>query len=127
MRIGRNLASAIIAAAPWYSPRPATAQSVGAGTAGTYAKLCASCHGQSAGGTERGPALLDNRGLRSRSEKQIHDLIQSGSPGKMPPFALPENQLQPLARWIRSLNVSAFDMALPGDRRAGERFFKEKG
>jgi PQQ-dependent dehydrogenase (methanol/ethanol family) len=127
MRIGRNLASAIIAAVPWYAPCLATAQSIEAGTAETYAKHCASCHGQAAGGTERGPALLDNRGLRSRSEKQIHDLIQSGSPGKMPPFALPENQLQPLARWIRSLNVSAFDMALPGNRGAGEHFFNAKG
>ena len=66
---------------------------------------------------ERGPALLDNRSLRSRSEKQIHDVIQNGKSGGMPAFALPEDQLQPLARWVRSLNVSAYDLGTPGDVR----------
>ncbi len=77
-------------------------------------------------GTERGPALVDNRSLRSRSEKQIHDTIQNGRPG-MPAFALPEEQLQSLARWVRSLNASAYDLGTPGDTAAGERFFFEKG
>src|SRR5262249_22862669 len=57
-----------------------------------YAKLCAGCHGDSAGGTERGPSLVDNRALRTRSEKQVHDLIRNGSRGGMPPFALPEEE-----------------------------------
>src|SRR5881397_162179 len=69
MEIGRSLASALIVAATCWS---AAAQNA------DYAKLCAACHGVAATGTERGPALVDNRSLRSRSEKQIHDLIQSG-------------------------------------------------
>ena len=88
-----------------------------------YTKFCAGCHGESAGGTERGPSLLDNRSLRSRSEKQIRDLIQSGSQGAMPAFPLPEEQLGPLAAWVRSLNASAIDLKPAGDIAAGERFF----
>ena len=45
----------------------------------------------------------------------------------MPAFALPEDQIQPLARWVRSLNVSAFDLGPAGDAAAGERFFFAKG
>ncbi len=69
---------------------------------------------------------MDNRSLRSRSEKQIHDAIQNGRPG-MPAFALPEEQLQSLARWVRSLNASAYDLGTPGDKTAGEHFFRGKG
>jgi PQQ-dependent dehydrogenase (methanol/ethanol family) len=92
-----------------------------------YTKLCAGCHGESATGTERGPALLDNRSLRSRSEKQIHDLIQNGSQGAMPAFPLPEDQVTQLASWVRSLNASAFDLKPAGDAAAGEQFFFGKG
>jgi PQQ-dependent dehydrogenase (methanol/ethanol family) len=106
---------------------PAASQNSGGSRPETYGKLCAPCHGEAVTGTERGPALDENRALRSRSEKQIHDLIQNGSPGRMPPFALPDEQLQALARWVRSLNVSAFDSAPPGDATAGERFFFGKG
>jgi PQQ-dependent dehydrogenase (methanol/ethanol family) len=106
---------------------PAASQNSGGSRPDTYAKLCVSCHGEAATGTERGPELVENRALRSRSEKQIHDLIQNGSPGRMPAFALPEEQLQALAHWVRSLNVSASDLAPDGDGVAGERFFFGKG
>ena len=93
----------------------------------TYAALCAGCHGEKAAGTERGPALIDNRSLRGRSEKQIHDLIRNGTAGKMPAFPLPEDQLQPLAGWVRSLNASAYDAQPAGDTAAGEQLFFGKG
>src|SRR4051794_678074 len=98
MRIRHNFVLRVIVPAALYLQAVAGAQTAEGGIPETYASLCASCHGAAAGGTERGPALLDNRSLRSRSEKQIHDLIQAGSPGKMPPFHLPEDQLQALAR-----------------------------
>jgi PQQ-dependent dehydrogenase (methanol/ethanol family) len=106
---------------------PSAGQSPGGGKPDSYAKLCAPCHGEAATGTERGPSLVENRALRSRSEKQIHDLIRSGSPGRMPSFSMSEEELQPLARWIRTLNVSAFDTAPAGDAIAGERFFFGRG
>ena len=104
-----------------------SASGQGSGRPVTYAKLCASCHGEAATGTERGPGLAENRTLRSRSEKQIQDLIRTGSPGRMPPFALPEDQVQALARWVRSLNISVFDSTPAGDASAGERFFFTNG
>ncbi len=116
-------AAGLVAAALWVAG-PATAQN---GKPETYGKLCAGCHGPAATGTERGPALLDNRALRGRSEKQIHDLIRNGVSGGMPAFALPEEELQALAGWVRSLNTSAFDLKLGGDAEAGERFFFGKG
>jgi PQQ-dependent dehydrogenase (methanol/ethanol family) len=127
MELARSLVSAWIATATLWSAFPAAAQNAERGKPSQYAKLCAACHGEAATGTDRGPALLDNRSLRSRSEKQIHDLIQSGSAGGMPAFALPEDQLEALAGWVRSLNASAYDLRLPGDVGAGERFFFAQG
>ena len=92
-----------------------------------FATTCAGCHGAGATGGERGPALVDNRTLRGRTEAQIADTIRSGTPGGMPAFALPDAQLQALARWVRSLNVSANELKPPGDIAAGEQFFFRKG
>jgi hypothetical protein len=47
--------------------------------------------------------------LRTRNEAQIGELIRNGTPGGMPAFKLPEGKLQALARWLHSLNISAFD------------------
>src|SRR5687768_13995210 len=92
-----------------------------------YAALCASCHGDGAAGTERGPALVNNRMLRSRSMKQIADIIRNGTQKGMPPFALPDEKLLPLATWVHSLNASAYDVTPAGDAAAGEKFFFGKG
>jgi PQQ-dependent dehydrogenase (methanol/ethanol family) len=92
-----------------------------------FASLCSACHGAGGRGGERGPALINNRGLRARSEAQIHDLIRDGTPGGMPNFALSEEQLQALARWVHALNIPASDLALPGDVNAGQQFYFGKG
>ena len=70
---------------------------------------------------------MNNRGLRSRSASQIHDLIRDGTPGGMPGFPLPEAQLDVLARWVHSLNIPASEMKLQGDAMAGEQFFFGQG
>ncbi len=92
-----------------------------------YAGLCAACHGEGATGGERGPALLNSRTLRDRSEEQIRNLIKNGTPGGMPSFKLPDDQLRSIAGWVHGLNASAYDMKPAGDAAAGERFFFEKG
>jgi PQQ-dependent dehydrogenase (methanol/ethanol family) len=92
-----------------------------------YEKLCASCHGAGAGGTERGPALVNNRTLRRLSAKQIEEIIRTGTQGGMPPFKLPPAELQSLARWVHSMNASAWDVRPAGDAAAGERFYFGKG
>src|SRR5262249_45951280 len=83
-----------------------------------FAKLCAGCHGEAATGTDRGPALINNRMLRSRPENQIRDLIRNGTQRGMPPFALPDSELLALTRWVRSLNDSAYDSKPAGNPQA---------
>ncbi len=92
-----------------------------------YVQQCAVCHGSEAGGTDRGPALTGNRRLRIRPAAEIATIIQHGTPGGMPGFALPPEQVSRLADYIRSLNATAFDVKPEGDVEAGERFFFGKG
>src|SRR5437867_4030718 len=92
-----------------------------------YAELCSPCHGDRAGGTDRGPALVKSRRLRVRSAAEIREIIRNGTPAGMPPFALPEGELDMLAALVRSLNGTAYDARPAGDTAAGERFFFGKG
>ena len=92
-----------------------------------YAQRCASCHGEDAAGSDRGPPLARSRRLRTRSTSEIHDIIQKGTAAGMPPFPLPEDQLQALAVFVRSMNATAFDARPEGDAASGERFFFGKG
>ncbi|HWC00534.1 MAG TPA: PQQ-binding-like beta-propeller repeat protein [Bryobacteraceae bacterium] len=125
MQLPWILPCALIATAPlWLA---ATARAQDAKVDPLFTKLCVGCHGDQATGTDRGPALVNNRSLRSLGEQQIHDLIRNGTQRGMPAFPLPEDQLQRLARWVRALNASAHDLQPEGDRAAGERFFFGKG
>src|SRR5262245_17418767 len=88
-----------------------------------FSQLCAVCHGAGGAGTDRGPALANSRALRTRSENDILHVIRNGVGDRMPAFPLPDAQLRALARFVRSLNASAFEAQLPGDVAAGEAFF----
>jgi len=92
-----------------------------------FVQRCSVCHGGDASGTDRGPALTGNRRLRTRASSDIANIILKGTPGGMPGFALPENEVTTLADYVRSLNASAFDIKPPGDTAAGERFFFGNG
>jgi len=92
-----------------------------------YERHCATCHGDDASGSDRGPGHFRSRRLRTRSLSEIHDIIQKGTAAGMPPFPLPEDQLQALAGFVRSMNTTAFDAPSDGDTAAGERFFFGKG
>lgn len=87
-----------------------------------FQRTCALCHGSNAEGTDRGPALANNRRLRSVSVSEIADVIKDGQ-GGMPSFPLPPSELHAMAVFIKSLNATAFEMPPPGDATAGERFF----
>jgi len=117
--VGLAVASTRCAASA-QSPPPETAEKL-------YAQHCAVCHADDATGSDRGPALARSRRLRTRSAAEIHDIIRNGTPAGMPPFALPEPNLQALAVFIRSMNATAFDAQPEGDVSAGERFFFGKG
>ena len=92
-----------------------------------YEQHCSACHGDDASGSDRGPALSRSRRLRTRSTSEIHDIIQKGTAAGMPPFPLPEDQLQALAVLVRSMNAAAFDAQPEGDVAAGQRFFFGQG
>src|SRR6202163_1852011 len=93
-----------------------------------YAKLCAGCHGADAHGTQQGPGLSGNAGLRRRPISRLRTLIRNGVPAAgMPPFDLPDDALDALATLVVSLNSSASEAAVPGDRAAGKEFFFGKG
>jgi PQQ-dependent dehydrogenase (methanol/ethanol family) len=84
------------------------------------------CHGDRFEGSDRGPALVNNRRLRRIPEADLVSLIKNGV-GGMPGFALPQAQLQALAGFIRSLNSTAFESQPAGDVAAGEQVFFGSG
>jgi mono/diheme cytochrome c family protein len=92
-----------------------------------FEQLCESCHGEGGEGGDRAPALVNSRSLRSRNEGQIRDFIKNGTPGGMPPFALPERELRSIAAWVHSHNLSAYNTRPSGDTAAGEEFFFSGG
>ena len=93
-----------------------------------YAKLCAGCHGADAHGTQQGPGLSGNARLRRRPISRLRTLIRTGIPAAgMPPFDLPDEALDALATLVVSLNSSASEADVPGDRAAGKTFFFGKG
>jgi PQQ-dependent dehydrogenase (methanol/ethanol family) len=94
----------------------------------TYAQLCSGCHGLDARGTQQGPGLAGNPGVRRRSIDNLRRVIVRGIPAAgMPPFDLPAPTLNALAELVASLNRSAADTSVDGDRTAGEAFFFGQG
>jgi PQQ-dependent dehydrogenase (methanol/ethanol family) len=88
---------------------------------------CAGCHGENAGGGDRAPALIDNPHLRALDAAGIAAIIRGGQRG-MPPFPnLPLAELNRLAGWLHSLNISGLQSAPPEQVAAGESFFRGAG
>jgi mono/diheme cytochrome c family protein len=102
-------------------PSPADAQE-------NYAKLCAGCHGADAHGSQQGPGLAGNAGVRRRSVQSLRNVILKGITGAgMPPFALPDADVDALVALLKSLNAPAADTTVSGDRSAGKAFFFGEG
>jgi PQQ-dependent dehydrogenase (methanol/ethanol family) len=94
----------------------------------TYVKLCGGCHGDDARGTQQGPGLAGNPGLRRRSSQSISNVIRNGVPvAGMPGFDLPAGTLDALTKLVVSLNASAAESTVAGDGAAGKQFFFGKG
>ena len=92
-----------------------------------FAKRCAVCHGDNGSGTDRGPALVNNRRLRQRTKAEITGVIKNGLAAGMPAFPLPDDEVQLLAEFVAGFNAPASEVKLEGDAAAGERFFFGKG
>jgi PQQ-dependent dehydrogenase (methanol/ethanol family) len=123
------LLAALVALATAASPAAAQqtdSETPAASARGQFERTCALCHGNNAEGTDRGPALANNRRLRSSSENEIADVVKNGR-GGMPAFPLPQDQLQAMAHFVRSLNATAFEMPPLGDASAGARIFFGSG
>jgi PQQ-dependent dehydrogenase (methanol/ethanol family) len=94
----------------------------------TYLKLCGGCHGADARGSQQGPGLAGNVRLRRRSMQNLRNVITRGIPSAgMPGFDLPGPTVDALAGLVQSLNASAAETTVPGDRAAGQAFFFGKG
>ncbi|MCC6590377.1 MAG: PQQ-binding-like beta-propeller repeat protein [Bryobacterales bacterium] len=94
----------------------------------TYLKLCSGCHGVDARGSQQGPGLSGSVRLRRRTPQALKNVITRGVPAAgMPGFKLSEPELDGLVALIQSLNASAADANVPGDRAAGREFFFGKG
>src|SRR6187399_1028234 len=72
-----------------------------------FTARCATCHGDDARGTARGPGLVMNPRVATQSAEQLRGYLERGNPGAgMPAFAdVPADDLQVLARYLRRINV----------------------
>ncbi|HYM10159.1 MAG TPA: PQQ-dependent dehydrogenase, methanol/ethanol family, partial [Bryobacterales bacterium] len=92
--------------------------------------MCAGCHGADGAGGERAPAIGGDSHPRVRAltEQGLRELLHKGVPeAGMPAFDLPETQLGPLVKFVRSLVIPAAENPAPGDAAAGKTFFFGEG
>jgi alcohol dehydrogenase (cytochrome c) len=121
----RTVFGAIVALA--LSSSAALGQSLEAGRS-AYEARCVGCHGSDGAGGGHGPAIVDIRRPRAASTVAMRDLIRNGIPNTaMPPFAIPDAELDALVAYIEVLRAPAADHPTAGDAAAGERFFAGKG
>ena len=93
-----------------------------------FASRCAGCHGVDGGGGEYGPNIVDMRRGGQRTEGSLAEIIKNGIPDSgMPPFPLPQADIDALVAFVKSLRAPAADHPAPGDAAAGERFFFGNG
>ncbi len=67
---------------------------------------CARCHGADGNGGELGPAI--RRRLPALNNDQLAKLIRTGLPGGMPPSQLSDAEMEPLTRFLRTLQPRNF-------------------
>lgn len=89
-----------------------------------FASTCGSCHGETALGGDRAPALIDNADLRKLDVAGIAAIITGGTPRGMPAFAsLPADTVSAIAAWLHSENQSGSAAASPEQIASGEKLF----
>jgi PQQ-dependent dehydrogenase (methanol/ethanol family) len=73
-----------------------------------FATHCAECHGDTAGGTAKAPALAMNARVAEQSAEQLRTYLQHGNPGAgMPSFAdLKPDEVTSVTRFLQRLNAN---------------------
>lgn len=93
-----------------------------------YEARCVGCHGSDGAGGGHGPGIIDMRRPRARTQAAVKDLIRRGIPDAgMPPFPLPDAELDAIAAHVVMLRAPAADHPVAGDAAAGAQFFRGKG
>ena len=87
-----------------------------------FVETCTLCHGGDGMGTDRAPTLVNSAHLRGMADSDVAAIIQKGK-GNMPPFPLPQADIDQIVRYIRSLNATPATTAVAGDAKAGESIF----
>jgi PQQ-dependent dehydrogenase (methanol/ethanol family) len=89
---------------------------------------CSGCHGSGGTGGERAPEIGKGDRSKLQTDRDVRDLIRNGIPESgMPPFALPEGEMDVLVAFVRSRVVPASETRMAGDAKGGAEFFFGKG
>ncbi len=74
-----------------------------------FDKTCAKCHGSDGKGGEMGPNILGR--LAARDDNELATLFRNGT-GNMPPVHVTSQEMQPLVRFLRSIQRQQREMPL---------------
>jgi cytochrome c oxidase cbb3-type subunit 3 len=108
--------------------------------AGLFKENCAFCHGKDASGGETGPDLTRSKVVTGdKNAEAIGQVVRNGRPGTaMPPFSLPDSDIQALAAFIhlqqdKALSQTGTRMGVEeadlrtGNAAAGKQYFEGVG
>jgi putative heme-binding domain-containing protein len=91
----------------------------------SYESHCSMCHGLDARGGEHAPGIANSREVQGKSDKALFQIIRGGLPAAgMPSFpTLPENEVESVVKYLRTLGGAASAENVNGDPLRGEKLF----
>ena len=91
----------------------------------SYESHCSMCHGLDARGGEHAPGIANSRDAQGKSDPALFQIIRGGLPAKgMPSFpTLPENEVESVVKYLRTLGGAASAQNVSGDPLRGEKLF----
>ena len=91
----------------------------------SYETHCSMCHGLDARGGEHAPGIANSRDVQGKSDKALFQIIRGGLPAAgMPSFpTLPENEVESVVKYLRTLGGAASAEDVNGDPLRGEKLF----
>ena len=91
----------------------------------SYETHCAVCHGLDARGGEHAPGIANSRDAQQKSDRALFGIIRGGLPAAgMPSFpTLPDNEINAVVQYLRSLSGAAPAENVKGHPARGEKLF----